>query len=95
MTTHPDWQPIETAPRQPRDPSFIVLGPPIILGFAPDEEGVTLDSCEGYWRPELSDHRGKFSAGWVSTLDPHVEPPYLHPTHWARLPSPPAAGGQS
>ena len=90
------WRPIETAPKEPRD-FGIVLGEPIILGFAPDEEGYTLPSREGYWRPALprGENGRSYSAGWVSPRDPHVEPPYLQPTHWRPLPAaPPPPGGQ-
>ena len=88
-----EWQPIETAPKAPLD-GWNVLGPPIILGFAPDEEGHTKASREGYWRPAFpAGENGKtYSAGWVSTLDPHVEPPYETPTHWMPLPAAPPAG---
>lgn len=85
-----EWQPIETAPKAPLD-EWSVLGQPIILGFAPDEEGRTKESREGYWRPALpAGENGKaYSAGWVSTLDPHVEPTYETPTHWMPLPEAP------
>jgi hypothetical protein len=74
---------------------FTVLGPPIILGFARDEEGHAKTSREGYWRPALppGENGRAYSAGWVSTLDPHVEPPYETPTHWQPLPPPPESEG--
>jgi hypothetical protein len=86
-----EWQPIETAPKMPLE-SWSALGPSIILGFAPDATGYTLPTREGHWRPALpAGANGRtYSAGWVSTLDPHVEPPLSQPTHWMPLPEHPA-----
>jgi hypothetical protein len=85
-----EWLDISTAPKAPVD-SWTALGPSILLGFAADETGKTKTTREGHWRPALPDggNGRKYSAGWVSTLDPHVEPPYENPTHWQRHPEPP------
>lgn len=69
------WKPISTASKTPDSTG---ITPTIILGFAPDEEGYTQPSREGYW---LKDK-------WVSSLDPGWECP-PQPTHWMELPKPP------
>ncbi len=78
-----EWQPIASAPK---DADKHGLSERIILGFAPDETGYTLPSCEGYWRQRSAIHE----AGWVSTLDALVPSVYLKPTQWRPLPDPPA-----
>lgn len=77
------WQPIETAPKEPDECG---LTPVIILGFAPDEEDWTLESCEGRWS---SDPWRDRPPCFVSSIDPDnpLEPP--QPTHWMPLPDPP------
>jgi hypothetical protein len=70
------WQPIETAPKT--EPHCAAVA--VILGFAPDEEGFSPSTCEGFWNPPLN--------RWCSTLDPT----WKHgpqPTHWMPLPDPP------
>ena len=87
------WHLISSAPKEPRE--HIGLGPPIILGFAPDKLGETMPSREGHWRPKLGPgpNGRTYSAGWVSTLDPHREPLGPQPTHWMPLPPEPTKSG--
>ena len=73
------WQPIETAPREPDEQDLTLT---ILLGFAPDEEGHTLATREGWWRQTGN-------PGWVTSIDPNVARPYIQPTHWMPLPTPP------
>lgn len=80
MTT---WQPIDTAPKEPDSTG---LTPKIILGFAPDEENWTLESCEGHWSPEPWKERGPC---FVSSVDPDDPQEPAQPTHWMPLPDPP------
>lgn len=83
------WRPIESAPREPDQYG---LTPTIILGFAPDEEGYSLPSHEGYWRPAVSTFTPAEKPGWVTCIDPNVPEPYAQPTHWRPLPAPPEVG---
>lgn len=71
------WQPIEFAPKTP-DSSGVT--PYILLGFAPDEEGYSLPSHEGFWHIQLQK--------WVISMDPHWGG-HGQPTHWQHLPGVP------
>jgi len=68
----PTWRPIETAPKD-KD------APEILLGYAPDEEGYSPPSKEGWWN--VGRQR------WVWSSDPNYDCP--QPTHWMPLPAPP------
>jgi hypothetical protein len=70
------WQPIETAPKTPDGEAAVA----VILGFAPDEEGFSPSTCEGFWNPPLG--------RWCSTLDPGWKDS-PQPTHWMALPASP------
>ena len=80
------WQLIETATKEPCKLGFT---PKIILGFAPDEDGDTLPSCEGHWRIPKEYELHRWDIGWVSSVDPDVPKAYLQPTHWKPLPAHP------
>lgn len=72
-----EWQPIETAPKEPNEHG---ITPRVILGFAPDETGYSPESCEGAWSVALQ--------RWSSSLDPTWDSS-PQPTHWMQRPDPP------
>ena len=71
------WQPIETAPKSP-DKTGVT--PFILLGYAPDEDGYSLQTHEGFWNNSLQK--------WVISVDPNWGG-VGQPTHWRPLPAPP------
>ena len=75
------WQDIATGPKDVD--AYDGLTRRIILGFAPDEENYSPESCEGHWNPSLQ--------RWSSTLDPGWETS-PQPTHWMERPAPPHGG---
>lgn len=75
--TIPQWQPIETAPKDGRN----IL---IISGFSPNSRAV-----EGYWRTETTENNITFLQGWVWVGDDSVPKPYMDPQGWMPLPTPP------
>jgi hypothetical protein len=69
------WQPIETAPKD--------VNATILMGYAPDEEGFSPRTSEGFW--------SQAEQRWVKTSDPgwKTSP---QPTHWQELPPAPLSG---
>jgi len=73
-----EWLPIETAPKTELGQAAEI----IIMGYAPDEEGYSPTSREGFWSPSDDEWRLFGDPGWKN-------PP--QPTHWMPLPAAPRA----
>jgi hypothetical protein len=82
-----EWQPIETAPREPQEPILVWCPKPYDDYDPPLLHGETLENGEMYSEIAMVSWAGD-AMGWLLVNIEYADPPG-EPTHWMPLPAPP------